>query len=184
MNAGVGVTGPAIRSTSLERLVEILANQPADLERLQVIGVVVAGTQGIRAEHDPPLHFGPKPSARAAAIHSHQRIVELVEPRLVAGRFQLLRSAAKLGEHLLLVRAMAEVHAVVAGQIARGFARRDDVVRGHAVLAVRQRNLVDLRAQRFVNLDRLAHRRFDFGVEPGAEMLAHQAEPQIRRAAG
>ena len=70
------------------------------------------------------------------------------------------------------------MHAVVAGQIARGFAGGDDVVRGHAVFGVRHRKFFDLRAERLVDSERLAHRRFDFGIQARAEMLADQAEPQ------
>ena len=120
----------------------------------------------------------PKPSARDLAIHSHQRVIELVERRLVAGRLAVASLRRPARRAFSFVGAIAVVDAVVAGQIARGFAGGDDVVRGDAVLAVRQRNLFDRRAERFVNLNRFADGRFDFAVEPGAEMLADQAEPQ------
>ena len=82
------------------------------------------------------------------------------------------------GEWTDLVGAVAVMDAVVAGQIAGGLAGGDDVVGGHGVLAVRQRNLLDLRPERLVDAHRLADRRFDLGVQPFAEMLAHQPQPQ------
>ena len=36
-------------------------DERADLLRLAVVGVVVAGRQGVGAEHDPALHLGPEP---------------------------------------------------------------------------------------------------------------------------
>ena len=141
--AGVGVTGPAIRSTSLERLVEVLADQPPDLQRLQVIGVVVAGTQGVGAQHDAAFHFGAEALRPGPAVQPDQRRCPGRpspagrRPPPAASRFGL-----QLGQHRLLVGAVAVVDAVVAGQVAGGLAGGDDVVRGHRVLAVRQRQLL------------------------------------------
>ena len=45
-----------------------------------------------------------------------------------------------------LVRAMAEMNAIVAGQIAAGFAGGDHVIRGDSVFGVRQRHIHDRRA--------------------------------------
>ena len=58
--------------------------------------------------------------------------------------------------------------AVVAGQVARRLAGGDDVVRGDAVLAVRQRNFVHRRAERLVHVERRAHGCFDFGIQARA----------------
>ena len=115
------------------------------------------------------------------AIHSHQRVIEFVERGCCCLRLRsCLRFVGQFGEHLRLVGAIAVVHAVVAGQVARGFAGGDDVVSGHAVLAVRQRDFFHCRAERLVDVERFADGGFDFAVEARAEMLADQAELQIR----
>ena len=67
--------------------------------------------------------------------------------------------------------------AVIAGQVARSFTRGDDVVVATAYL-LRGIESLHRGAQRLVNADRLADRRLDFAVEPLAEMLAHQPQPQ------
>ena len=144
-----------MRSTCSNASSKSLADQPPDLEGLQVVGVVVAGAQRVRAEHDAALHLGAEPFGPRAAIHAHQRRVEVVERRAASpAASSALPLGGQLGEHLRLVGAVAVVDAVVAGQVARRFARGDHVVRGDAVLAVRQRDLADLGAERLVDADR------------------------------
>ena len=58
--AVVGATGQAITSTCRKGPLEILLDQRAHLLRLEIVGVVVAGAQGIGAEHDAPLDLGAK----------------------------------------------------------------------------------------------------------------------------
>jgi hypothetical protein len=53
-----------------EDLLEIALDQRADLLRLHVIGVVVAGRQHIGADHDAALHLAPKPLARVSSYMS------------------------------------------------------------------------------------------------------------------
>ncbi len=98
------------------------------------------------------LTSGPKPSARLRRYIRTSGLSSCGQPALVAGFFQRCPLGGQLGEHFFLVGAMAVVHAVVAGQIARCLARGDDVIRGHAIFAVRQRNLVDLGPERFVDV--------------------------------
>ena len=97
---------------------------------------------------------------------------------LVARLLQAGPLGLQIGQHLLLVGPIAVMHAVVAGQVARGLAGGDDVVDGHRVLAVRHREPRDLRAQRLVDANRLADRRVDLRIQPLAEMLANHAQPQ------
>ena len=52
---------------------------------------------------------------------------------------------------------MAVAHAVEAREIGRGLGGGDDVIDADRVLGVRQRDLDDLRAERFVVRDRGAH---------------------------
>ena len=40
--------------------IEVLADQPTNLECLEIIGVVVTGRQGVRSQHDASLYFGSK----------------------------------------------------------------------------------------------------------------------------
>src|SRR3954451_8699238 len=56
-----------------ERLTEVASNQRANLLRLLIVSVVVAGTQNVRAEHDPPLHFVSEAIPAGIAIHFGQR---------------------------------------------------------------------------------------------------------------
>ena len=69
-------------------------------------------------------------------------------------------------------RAMAVVDAVVAGQVARRLGRGHQVVGRDGVRAVRQRHLLDRRAQPLVDLERRADGLLDLGVEALAEVLA------------
>ena len=71
--AAVGVVGPRRMSTSLEGGVEVVADQAADLQGLGVILVGVAGGEGERAEHDPPLHLGAEALGAAGHHHPDQR---------------------------------------------------------------------------------------------------------------
>src|SRR2546426_691927 len=49
--------------TLLEERVEVALDQGSDLLRLDVERVVVAGRQGVRPEHDPPLDLGAEAAA-------------------------------------------------------------------------------------------------------------------------
>ena len=149
----MGATGDSDQVALLERPVEILADQPADFECLEIIGVVVAGREGVVAQHDPPLDLGPEAFAARRGVHVDQA-VELLGP-------------------------MSVVHAVVAGQVARRLARSDDVIGGHAVLGVRQRDVDDLGARA---IDRRrpprARRPPTSASSPAAKCSRGQADPQ------
>ena len=73
----------------LEGLVEVALDQRADLLRLQVVGVVVAGRERVRAEHDAALDLG----AEAAA--ARRQVVRRCTspPRADDGRSGCRRSA-------------------------------------------------------------------------------------------
>ena len=136
-----------------ERLVEVLADQPAHLQRFQIIGILIAAGKGVGAEHDAALDLGAETlAARPASTMSIRSVV--------AGR------------------AMAEVNAVVAGQVAGCLGRGDQIIRGDGVGAVRQRYFRDLRAHPLVDLQRLAHALFHFGIEALVEILAGHADGQ------
>ena len=60
----------------LEGVEIILADEAADLQCLGVVGVVVAGGEGIGAKHDPALHLGTEALGPAAAVHLDERRLE------------------------------------------------------------------------------------------------------------
>ena len=60
--------------------------------------------------------------------------------------------------------------AVVAGEIARRLARRDDVIRGDAVLGVRERHVDDRRAQRLILPDGRIDGGLHLRVHPGRQL--------------
>ena len=109
-NATVGDVGVAIRSTVVERRVEVAPDQRAHLLRLAVVGVVVAGRQRVGAEHDPPLDLGAEARRAGAPVHLDDRVARRLEPQAVA-------------------------HAVVAGQVGRRLGGRDQVVGRQPVAA-------------------------------------------------
>ena len=69
--AGVGVVGPISTSTSLERALEVRGDELPHLLRLQVVRVVVAGGQHVRAGHDAALHFRAEAFAARALVEVH-----------------------------------------------------------------------------------------------------------------
>ena len=58
LNAGTGDVGVTITSHARERRREVVGDQRAHVLRLAVVGVVVAGAQHVRAEHDAALRLG------------------------------------------------------------------------------------------------------------------------------
>ena len=137
--------------------VEVALDQRPDLLRLEVVGVVVAGRQGVRPEHDPALDLGPEAPAAGREVVGQD--VAVAEPRPVADP-------------------------VVAGQVRRGLGRRHDVVRRQAVVRVRQADLLDGRAGRLEGRDRLADAGLDARLHARHEVLARQAEALATQRAG
>ena len=112
------------RQQHVEALVgglEVADDQRADLLGLAVVGVVVAGRQGVGAEHDAALHLGAEAGRAGAVVHLARG--GGVDPQAVAD-------------------------AVVAGQVARRLGRGDEVVRRQAVDRGGHRHLLDLGAGR------------------------------------
>ena len=83
LNAGRGVVGIAIASTVCERVLEVAANQRADLLRLQIIGVVVAGAQHVGAQHDAPFHLVAELLVARPLIHRGQVVAAFSLARCV-----------------------------------------------------------------------------------------------------
>ena len=120
-----------------ERLLEVLDDERAGPLRLGVVGVVVAGGEGVGADHDAALDLGAE--ALAAGAHVH-----LVEVFAVGG-------------------AVTVAHPVEAGQVGAGLRRRDEVVGGDAPLHAGQAHLFADPAQRpdgvHRGVEHLAHAR-------------------------
>ena len=133
---GAGRYGTGQNVANFKRPVKVLANQAADFQRLQVIGVVVAGTQGIGAEHDPPFDFGTEALAPALTIHPHQRGIEPVEPRIVTFFSEFLPLGGQVGSDFGHVGAVAIMGTVVTGKVTRGFAGGDHIIGRHRVAAM------------------------------------------------
>ena len=116
---------------------------------LFVVGVVVAGGEGVGADEDAPFGFVAEGFAAAFAVHFLQVFC--------------LRAA------------VAVAHAVVAREVRGGFGRGDDVVGGNRRFAVGKLNVHQRRAQFFVNggggVDGVGHRRVEV-----AEVVARQAD--------
>ena len=90
-NAGVGDVGRADDVDLLERLLEVAADERADLLRLQVVRVVVAGGEHERAEQDAALHLGAEARVARRAVHRAQVASRPAPMR--AGRSARRRSA-------------------------------------------------------------------------------------------
>ena len=136
-----------------ERSLVVADDERPDLLRLPVIGVVVAGRQRVRAEHDPSLDLGPEPLA-ARGRHHGDRV-----------------GVGTLG-------AEAVAHAVVAGEVRRRLRRRDQVVRAERVVGGRQRDVVDLRAERRQPVDRGADGVLHARLHAVAERSFDHADPE------
>ena len=129
---------------------EVPDDQRAHPLGLAVVGVVVAGRQGVGAEHDPALDLGAEAGGAGRAVHGGD--VVAVDPQAVA-------------------------HAVVAGQVARRLGRGDEVVRRQAVDRRGHGGLVDLGARRLQGVGGRVHAGRDVGVD-AVHQLAHHADPQ------
>ena len=70
--ATVGEVGLTSTSKSLERGRELLPDHRPHLLRLTVVGVVVAGRERVRAEHDPALWLVAEPLPARAHVHVEQ----------------------------------------------------------------------------------------------------------------
>ena len=142
----------------LEHRVELPPNQRPYLLRLQVVGVVVAGRERVRAQQDAPLHFAPE--------------------TVLSRRLHVLPHA------LPAPRRVAVLHPVVARQIGRALRRRKHVVDRQRVADRRQRRAaIQRRARAAQQVDRVFHRRRHAVVHPlpvGAalEELARRGDPQ------
>ena len=88
--AGVGVVGVATTSQAAKRLLEVAADQRADLLRAQVVRVVVAGGEHERAEDDAALHL--RRRSRWSRVSPYMR-AQVGAPAARAGRSARRRSA-------------------------------------------------------------------------------------------
>ena len=137
--------------------IEVALDERPDLLRLEVVGVVVAGRQGVGPEHDPALDLGTEALAARGEV---------------AGQDVAVRPEAR-----------PEADPVVAGQVGRRLGRRDDVVRREPVFGVRQADLLDGRAGGLERGHRLADARLDAGLHARDEVLARAGPSRLPRSA-
>lgn len=135
----------------LERPVKVLFDQGPDLQRLQVIGVIITGTQGIGAEHDAPLDLRPEAFGPGTLVHRND-----------VGAFT----------------AMAEPDAVITTQVGAGFRRGDEVIGGQSILRVRHGYFDQFSAHGDQFVNGATDRRFDGRFHAGHEIFAGQADLQ------
>ena len=57
LKAGVGLVGQRITSHFSKRVVEVPADERANFQGAEVVGVVIAAGERIRADHDPAFDF-------------------------------------------------------------------------------------------------------------------------------
>ena len=137
---------------------KIVGDEPPHLLRLEVIGVVVAVRQHVGADEDPPLHLGAEALGARLLVH--------------------------VGQVGVGGGAVAVPDAVEARQVRRRFRRRDHVVHRDRQPDVRQRE-VDGRGAELAQLgERGVDRPGDVRVDPGAEILGGQADPDAGQRLG
>ena len=115
---------------------EVLQDARAHFLGAQIIGVVITGREHIGADHDPALDLMAETGAAGVLIGAVQ---------------------------VRAVDAIAVAHAVIAGQVRRGFRRGDDVIGRQGVFRVRQGNVDDLAAGRLEPVDPLLPGLVDLG---------------------
>ena len=79
--------------------------------------------------------------------------------------------------------AVAVTHAVIAGEVGRGFGRGDDIISGQGVFRVRQRDRDDLGALGFQPGNTLIPKRGDFGIHAVEPIFGRDADALALHAA-
>src|SRR3972149_4269926 len=133
-----------------EGRVEVVLHERPHLRGLLVVGVVVAGGEGVCAEHYPAFHLGPEALVPGLLVHVH----EPARP----------------------VDAKAEPHAVVPGEVARRLCRGYEVIDSDSVLRVRKGYLDKLGSERLQRIERLFHGGVDFRVHAFDEVFLRYAD--------
>ena len=139
----------------LERGVEVLLDLAAHLRRAEVILIIVAGTQRVGSEQDAATDFFAK-SRRSRPLIAFDQVVGA------------------------LVR-VAVPHAVIAREVRRCLAQRDDVVGRQGVPDVRQRNRLDLDIGLSAQLLRAVPHIFEVLAADEARELFRNADGEFLR---
>ena len=133
---------------------EVTRDEGADLLRLAVVGVVVAGGQRVGAEDDAALHL-------------------VAEAGVTGGRHDLLGRV-----RAVVTDPEAVAHGVELREVRRRLARQDQVVGGQRVVEARAVHLLDRRAQRHEEVDGLGEALLHTGLVALAAELLDEAEAQ------
>ena len=134
----------------IKRPAEIIANQPADLLRLKVIGVVITGRQRKSSHQNPALYF------RAKSFSA--------------------RSDIQIQQVLGIFTAVAVTHPIKAGQIRRTFRWRYYIISRNRQLTVRQADFNGFRTQLPVLSDRGLRSGGHGAIQPFAKIFFGQAD--------
>ena len=137
----------------LEGRLEVALDESADLLRLAVVRVVVAGRQRVGAKDDATLHLG---AESGLARRGHD---------CFGGSLAVVADAQSVS------------HRVITGEVARGFARRDQVVGGERIVEVRAGHLDHLGAKGGEGRDGLVEARADAGLVAVTGELLHNPDP-------
>ena len=142
------------RQQHVHRLVggsKIPGDEGTDPLGLAVVGVVVARRQGVGAQHDATLHLGAEPGSTGGGHHLGG-----------GGR----------------IHPQPEAHAVVAGQVAGGLGRGNEVVRRQAIGHRRYRHLHHLGTRSSQGVSRSAHPGGNVSGDAVTVEFCHQSHPQ------
>ena len=132
-----------------EDLAEILGDKGANLLRLLVVRVVVAGRQHVGAEEDTARDFGAE----------------------AAGACRLVQLAQSIGGH-----AQSEPHAVKPGEIGRRLGRRDDIVDRNGEIRVRERHVAHFGPARAEGIKRVVAALRDAQIERLRKIFARATD--------
>src|SRR5207247_3774944 len=121
---------------ALERPVVVAQNERAHLLRLEIVRVVIAGAQHIRAEHDPALHFRTEPTLPRPRVHRPQILFGPYVPYVGSGCSRTLPRFSRT----VLARSgpISVPDAVIARQVRARLGGGGAIVYGSGVLRVRQ----------------------------------------------
>ena len=135
---------------------KVILDEGAHLLRLAVVGVIVACAQRVGAEHDASLDLGAEATAARLAV---------------------------ILEHGVGARAVAEAHAVEAGQVGACLGGGHQIVDGKRLVGVGQRDGHNGCAQRLQLRDGRAHGGFNLRLEAVYKILLRQPHAHTRQRA-
>src|SRR5262245_18937431 len=145
------------RVAALQGFVKVLFYQCPHFLGFQIVSVILSGGERVRAEHDPSFDL------RSESLGTTRRV----------GFGKIFGAGA-----------MAISHSIVARQIGTRLGSRDDIIDGHRVFRVRQRNINYGRAVPLELTDRLANCLLHSRLYPRDKILFWNTYPQTLDVSG